>query len=462
MAETTTQERPNSVTITDAGPSRKKLAIEIPAETVDEKLGETLDTLAVEAQLPGFRKGHAPRKLLEKKFGPDLRDQAKSDLIAAAYQRAVEEHELRVVGEPQGEHLADLEVVDGQPLSFEVEVEVMPQFELPSLEGIEVKKPTVDITEEMVEKEIEKICINEGTLEERETPEPGDYLTGHAVMTGKDGTEHYNLNGAVVQCPTSDKEGKGMILGVMVDDFEKQLGLPKPGDSVTIKLKGPENHEIEAIRGDDLTIAFTVERVDRIIPSKPEDLVANFGMESTDQLREIVRARLTQRAYVQQQSVMRQQVARHLVENTEIELPEQLTTSQAGRNLERRRMELMYRGVSADEIEQHMAELRASASTVAVRELKLFFILNRIADDEDIRVDESEVNGRISQIAAERGERPEKLRQELVQSNRVGSIFQQIREHKVMDMLLAKANVAEMPADQFNEEMRKLNAPSGE
>lgn len=453
MADTATQDRPNTVTIEDAGPSRKKVTIEIPAETVDEKLGDSLDTLSLEAQLPGFRKGKAPRALIEKKFGSAVRDEAKNQLVASAYQQAVEEHKLRVVGDPIAEELAEVEVVAGKPLTFSIDVEVSPEFTLPSLEGIAVKRPGFEVSDAMIDAEVEKLCINEGELEERETPEPGDYLTGHGIMTGgkdDDGNpkEFYNIKGAVVQVPDNDSGGKGMILGVLVDDFAKQLGLPKPGETATVKVKGPENHEVEAIRGEDLTITFQVDRVDRIIPAAPDAVVAAFGFQSLDQLKDALRTRLTQRAIVRQQSAMRQQVSDYLIENTTIELPERLTDRQAARTLERRRMELMYRGVSPTDIETHMAELRAASAEVAQRELKLFFILNQAADDLEVSVSEAEINGRIAQMAMEQGVRPEKLRRDLISGNRVGAIFQQIREHKAMDAILAKAKVEDASHDE--------------
>ncbi|MCC6283675.1 MAG: trigger factor [Phycisphaerales bacterium] len=450
MSDTIAAERPNTVRVEDAGPSRKKLFIEVPAETVSEKLGESLETMAVEAQLPGFRKGKAPRQLIEKRFGKELQREAKNAIVASAYQKAVEDLKLKVVGDPVAEQLADIELRMGEPLNLEIDIEVVPEFELPGLDGIAVKKPTFDVTDAMVSDELRKICINEGDLEERETVEAGDYLTGHGVMTGADGKEFYNINGAVVQCPTPDKNGKGMILGVAVDDFASQLGRPTPGQTATIRVKGPEQHEVEAIRGQDLTITFKVERVDRIIPAAEDDIVGRYGYENIDQLKETIRTRLTQRAIIQQQVAMRQQISKHLIDNTKFDLPERLSDRQAARSLDRRRMELMYRGVPATEIEHHMAELRAASAENARRELKMFFILHAVAEQLDIRVTDAEINGRIAQMAMEQNIRPEKLRQDIINSGRVGSIYQQIREHKAMDAILAKANVTEVTADEYN------------
>ena len=454
MSEAATAERQNKVDVTDAGPSRKKLRIEIPAETVTEKLAESLDTLSAEAALPGFRAGRAPKALIRKRFGQAMMDETKGQLVASAYARAIEDKALKVVGDPVINGMKDLKIEEGQALAFDVEIEVVPDFTMPSIEGIKVRKPLVNITDELVGKELEKLCINEGDLEERESPEAGDYLTGHGIMKGSDGTEFYNLNGCVVRMPMAEDKGKGMILGVAVEDFSKQLGTPKAGDTVTIKVKGPENHEIEGIRGNDLTITFTVQRIDRIIAAAAEKVVASYGMESVDQLKEAIRARLFQRGMIEQSVVMRNQVAEHLTKTTEMELPERLTAMQSTRNIDRLRMEYMYRGIDAMDAERLIADRRASSDERTRNDLKMFFVLNQAADDLKIGVTEHEVNGRIAQMAAQRNMRPERLKNELYSRNQLGQIAMQIREHKTMDAILAKASVEEMDADAFKEAIK--------
>jgi trigger factor len=449
-------ERPNTVKLEDAGPSCKKLSIEIPAEVVSGKIKDSLEALSVEAELPGFRKGRVPRWLVEKRFGQALRKEAKTELVASAFNKAVEDLKLKVVGQPGGGNLEKAEIVEGKPFAFEIEVEVLPEFEMAKLDGIEVKKPIIEITEDVVNDEVRKISINEGTLESRETSEPGDYITGHAIMkgVGKDATEFYNLKGAVVQVPADDNKGKGMILGIMVDDFAKQLGTMKAGDTATIKATGPENHEVEGIRNAELVITFTADRIDRIIPSPLEPLLGSFGVTDEAQLKELIRTRMGQRVMVQQQAAMHQQLAKYLVDNTKIDLPERMTTQQATRTLEKRRLDLMYRGVEAHKIEEHMAELRAASSATAARDLALFFILHKAAEDLKIGVTDAEINTRIAQIAFQRNVRPEQLRHELQRTNQIGGIYQQIRDHKTLDAILAKANVTEMPAEEFNKLMR--------
>ena len=266
---------------------------------------------------------------------------------------------------------------------------------------------------------------------------------------GDDAEEFYNIEGAVVRVPTEDDNGRGMILGVVVEDFADQLGSPKPGDTATIKVKGPQNHEREELRGKDLVITFKVDRVDRIVPAPMSDVVAKLGYESEDEVKEMFKTRLGQRVLINQQAAMRQQVANHLLEKVEMELPERLTANQAERLMQRQRVEMMYRGIDEMVIEQRIAEMRDASSEQAAKELKLSFILGKAAEQLEVRVEEAEVNGRIAQMAMERGYRPDQLRQQLIQSGQAGAVVQQIREHKTIDAIIEKAKVEEMSAEDF-------------
>lgn len=455
MADST--DRPNIVTITDAGPCTKKVAIEIPVETVNEQLGNSIGTLMTEAALPGFRKGHAPKRLIERKFGSSIRSEAKNQLVASAVSKALDEHKLRVVGDATSEMLQKLELVEGQPLKFEVEVEVVPEFEMPNLEGIEVKKPLFEVTDKMVDEEVDRMTLNEGALKSKDQIDFGDYLTGHAVMKDDEDKTILDINDAVIQVPTKDKDGKGMILGVVVDDFAKQLGSPKIDSSCTIKTTGPENHEDERIRGKKLVITFQVKRADEIVKADVNELAQRYGMESADQLKEAVRQRIDQRIQIDQQSAMRNQVSTYLLDHSSFELPKRMTAAQAARNLDRSRLELMYRGVDQQKIEERIAELRAASAAAAARDLKLFFILDRAAEKLDVKVSEGELNSRIAQMALSRGDRPERLRQEIIQKNQVGMVYGQVREHKTLDAVIAKATINDISVDDYNKLMEAQN-----
>jgi len=452
MAQTETAA--NDVKIEDIGPCLKKITITIPAERVSEQMETSLAMVSMEAQLPGFRPGRAPKRLIEKKFGSVIESEARNQLVASAYSEAIEEHKLQVIGEPDGSAMEDLKVEAGQPITVEVQVEVAPQFELPTLDGIEVKKPLIEVTDARVADQLERVKLNEGNLEQQDASQLGDYCIGHGILKTADGETVLDLPGAVIQIP-KEKDGSGLILGVKVEDFGKQVGLPKPGDALTVKAVGPENHERVAVRGEPVEISFTVEQVQRIIPAAEEDLVKNFGFEDAEQLKQSLRMRLEQRVMIEQQTAMRQQVARHLLESVSFDLPEKLTQGQAERNLERARMEMLYRGLDESTVEERIAEMRSSSKDVAQRELKLFFILNKVALDMEVQITEEEVYGRIAQMAAERGQRPDELRQQLIRSNQINTLAQQIREHKAMDTILSKASIEDLDLEAYNKHFAK-------
>lgn len=441
----------HKVVIEDAGPSRKRLRFTIPGNVVADQIENSLGALAMSAALPGFRPGRAPRRLIEKRFGPGVREEAKNQIIASAYSKAIQEHKINVIGDPEGnEELARLVPEPGKEMSFHVEVDVMPEFDLPPIDGLEILKPTIVPTEAQIEEAIRMLAVNEGSLEPREQAEPGDYCIGHGVMNDKDGNKLIDLDGAVIQIPPKDKEGKGAILGVMVDDFGKQAGLPKNGDTLTVKAKGPENHEDEKVRGKDLTITFEVAQVQRIVPCPMAELVQRTGAGTEEALRDAMRTRMNNRAMLEQQSAMRQQIAKYLVEKIEIALPQRLTARQAEANLARSRMEMLHRGYDDLQIEERMAQLRAASAASAVRDLKLSFILARVAQTLQVQVNQDEVLGRIAQMAMERRVRPEQMRQELEKRNQIGFVVQQVRDHKTMDALLARAKVTEVALEDFN------------
>ncbi|MEM1423851.1 MAG: trigger factor [Planctomycetota bacterium] len=448
-------EAATQVDVQDAGPCLKKLTITIPAEKIADQLQLSLGTVVDEAEIPGFRKGRAPRQLVEKRFGSVVKEEAKNQLVASAYSEAIEEQGLKVLGDPEGaDELKDVELDPTKDISFTVEVEVAPEFDLPSLEGIEIKRPVIEIEDSHVDKQLDKIRQSEGELESQDKAEPGDYCIGHGLMkVVESGDEILDLEGAVIQVPAESDGPKGMILGVMVDDFADQVGSPKPGDKLEIKTKGPAQHEDPRAREVDLVIEFDIDRVERIAPAPVDKIVERSGLADEAQLRESLKLRLTQQANVEQQSAMRRQVAKSLLDQIEFELPEKLTSRQAERNIQRARFDMQHRGLDDMIIEQRVAEMRDTSDERAANELKLFFVLAKVAEDLSVEVTQDEISGRISAIAAQRGMSPQDLANQLVKQNQISYIAQQIREHKVMDRLVEQAKIEDVSVEDFNKAM---------
>src|SRR5207247_8952913 len=139
------------------------------------------------------------------------------------------------------------------------------------------------------------------------------------------------------------------------------------------------------------------------------------------------------------------------LDNVRLELPSKLSDRQADRVVSRRAIDLMMRGMPREQVEANVERLRHGAKDEAARELKLFFILQRIAGDMNVDVDEAELNGRIAMLAAQRGRRPEKLKQELAKDGTLANMYVQIREQKAIDRLLEQAQVEDVDVQKGEE-----------
>lgn len=456
---TATQDVAHEVKIDEAGPARKRLTITIPAEAVDERLEESMATLAHEAQIPGFRKGKAPRNLIEKRFGSTVRSEARSQLIADAYSKAIEENKVRVVGEPEpGEGFDDAKLEPGKPLTFAVEVETVPEFELPTLEGIEIKKPVVNITDEHITEELQRQLHRHGSVHEVDGDvKPGDRLTGRALVTdATDGSEILDMPEAIVFLPIEKEEEKGHVLGFKIDGLLKKFKGKTIGDTVEVEVTGPENHEREDLRGRKMKIAFTINGAMRIEPTTKESLIEMYGLGDEAKLMEQLKIALEDRAGQEQAAAMREQVYQYVLDNVDIDLPPRMTAQQAQRLLDMTRIDLLYKGMSVEDVEAKLADLRSQSEEEANRRLKLFFTLHAIGDHFKVEVNEQEVNGRIAQMAMQRNERPEQFRAQLAKDGKLQQVAMQIREHKAADRIIDQAKIEEITAEEWNKLVNEL------
>ncbi|MBL1217945.1 MAG: trigger factor [Planctomycetes bacterium] len=454
------------VTIEDIGPALKKVSVEIPASAIDEKIQSSYTLLQANAALPGFRKGKAPRKLLERKFGSSLRDEAKSELLRDSYRKAVEDNSLRVLGEPQMEGLEDLVLEPGQGLSYSFEVEVVPDFNLPNLEGIEITKPVLETTDELIDAELHDMQRRMGDINEVDgTADPGDYFIGTARILDEGGEEVGKMPDTVTRLPLEETTGEapdnpnaGVIAGMQIDDVKTLLAGKQAGDVVEFETTGPEQYEIEEVRGKKVKVEFTINGVRRLIPAELDRIVAQFGMENDEQLRQQVEMALNARIDSEQRDVMRRQLIRYLLDNAEIDLPERASARQASRNLQRVRLQLMEQGATAYEIEEQLAELRNSSHESAQRDMKIMFMLERLAEEYDISVEDGEINARLIRIARQQGVTPDQLQQQLIKSGEAPLLVMQIKHEKTSDYIVSNfTNVVEKSAEEWNREQREMD-----
>lgn len=457
MADDTATETPEApafdVKIEDAGPACKALTITIPESKIKEKVEESYTTLQDDAVLPGFRKGRAPRRLLEKRFASGVADDVKNALLSETYTKALEDNKLDPLGDPEVDGIEDIKLPDSGDLTFTVKVEVTPDVELPAYDSIEVTKTKIEVTDEAVDDEIKRVQDQAGTpsTPDDAVVEVGDYVsTETTILAGEDAGEDAEIIGqyphAHILVNGEDKEFKGHVVGILINDLGKQLAGKKADDELTISMTGPSSHENEQIKDQPITIKLKLTQVHRIEPASIETVAERMGLKTEEELKERVKAMLEQRAEQNQQADLYQQVCDQLVEKVALELPAGITGRQTERVLQRQAMDMVYRGTPENEVADKMAELRGESEEAAVKQLKQFFILDKASKDLDIDVSEQELNQRITMMAMQQQRRPDKMRQEMMRQGQIEQLYLQLREQKTLDQIIEQAKVTEVDA----------------
>lgn len=450
----------------DIGGLRIKMTVTVPRETLDERMGDQFAELKRDAMVPGFRKGHAPLVLVEKRFGGDVGDQLLSQMLSQGYMAAIEKEDLKPLGDPlfwvnvKEERFEE----DGKPrtvevdkllsfedaldhlkfpkegsMTFSCEVELRPDFELPELKKIPVERPKVSVTAKDVETELLRMRSIRGRyvpVEEGEIKED-DLLYANMKMT-VDGT-------IVAEEANIDIAARDVWLrGVPLEGFGDAVVGQAAGATVSREAKVPDDHENIDLRGKTARFDLTINEIKRLeVPPLDQELLTSLGFESDKELKDFIRA--TQEARLDQtiKRSMREQVGRYLVQNTKMEVPEGLSRRQTERSIERRKLAMLQAGIPEAELEKSADKLRARAHDQVIEDLKLFFILEKIAEDQEVQVSEERINTAIAQIAQRTNKRFDRIRDELSKGDGLVSLYVQLRDEQILDALLEDAEVTD-------------------
>lgn len=438
MSETVEFEYPAKVE--DSAPSTKKVTIDIPAERIAAKLNENFKDIRSKAALPGFRPGKAPQKLIEKRFGTDIRKDVRDQLVREAYQSVIQKQNLDVVGEPEFANPEGIILPESGGMSFSFEIEVRPAFELPELKGIAIKKPKVELTEEHINQAMNNLREQQGMLvpvEDRGLEAKDRVTADFTIFSGGNQIAKQENAQFVLQA--------GRVAGIFIEDIDKQLAGVKAGESKKITVKAPADHPREEIRDKEVEIEVAVKDIKKLeLAEVNQEFLDSLGFKDEAELREALKEQMQIRITNDVQQNMRDQVVKYLLDNVKFDLPSKLSTRQEQRIVQRRASDLYMRGIPVEQIEANIEAIKAGAGEQAATELKSFFILDKIATKENVDVTEEELNGQIAMAAMQTGERPEKLKQRLAKEGTLQNMYLRMRENKAVDKVLETATIEEV------------------
>jgi trigger factor len=455
--ETKEEESPavkNTVTIEDAGPCKKKVIIEIPEEAIKNATDEQYESLRKEALVPGFRKGRAPRRLLEKRFGKETTEQIKLKLLADAGDSAVKDNELVALGEPDID-FENIELPAEGPLKFDFEVEVRPEFDLPKLEGIPVTRTKLEVTDEQIDRELEQLRKWSGVWTPRkdEAAEVDDQIIADAVLKVADVEEKKEEKEEVE--PGEEKlnnieiyvRPSGFVGAVPVEKLDEVLAGAKVGDTRQTTVDVPKTYFREEYRGKKVDVQITIKDIKYLKPAElNENFLNKYHVEDENQFREKIQDSLQSRLEAQVRTEMAEQIHKYLLENTDFDLPLDVVAEQSTSLLQRQYTNLLMRGLPREKIDEQFQQLQAGSEQRAKEQLKTFFIMDKIADKLEVEVTEEEINGHIAQLAIQQGQRPERMREQMLRDGSLAQFRLQVREQMCIAKLLESAKVTEKKA----------------
>lgn len=428
-----------NVTVENLAPCKKLVRVEVEAQKVDETFDTITKQFQREANLPGFRPGKAPRDMVVRKYSKDIEDEAKRKLISEAYKKALEEQKLDVLGYPD---IEEIQFSRGQPLQFAATIETPPEFELPEYKGIAVQREERSVTDEDVEKALKVLGESRTTFKtvEREA-QTGDIAVVNYTGTS-DGKPITEL--APTAKGLTEQTNFWVEIGStsFIPGFAEQLMGAKAGDKRTVTIEFPADFVNKDLAGNKGVYAVEVVEVkEKVLPPIDEAFAKSYGAEDLEKLRAGVRRDLENELNYKNNKSVRTQLVRSLLNRTNFELPETAVANETRNVVYDIVQENTKRGISRDVIEQQKEQIYSAATQGAKERVKVAFLLQKIAEKEDIKVSQEEIANRVSYLAATYQIPAQKFLKDLQKRNGLIEIYDQVMNEKVLDMLQQQAKI---------------------
>jgi trigger factor len=431
-----------NVTVENLAPCKKLVRVEVDVKAVDEAFDSMTKEFQKQASLPGFRPGKAPRAMVLKKYEADIKDEVKRKLISDAYRKAVDEKKIDVVGQPD---IEEIQFGPGQSLQFAATIETAPEFQLPEYKGLPAKREAKSVTDADVERAL-KLLAQQHTKFETVARElrPGDIAVVNYTGTcdGKPMTEI---------APTAKGLGEQKNFWVDVGSetflpgFADQLIGAKAGDRRTVNTDFPANFATKELAG--RKGIFDVELVEvkeKMLPAIDDAFAKKYGAENMEKLSAGVRRDLENELAYSQTRTVRNQIVRGLLDRVNFELPETAVAHETRNVVYDIVRENSQRGVAREAIEKQKDEIYSAAARSAKERVKLAFLVQRIAEKENIKVSQEDVLRRAQTLAAMYQIPPDKFFKDLQKRNGVMELYDQVAHEKVLAFLEQNARIEDV------------------
>lgn len=441
------------VTIAEPSTCERHVTVVVSREDIDRYIDKEFQELLPKAEVPGFRPGKAPQKLVRSRFKDHIKDQVKGKLLMDSMTQVSDEHEFSAISEPDLKFEA-VDMPDDGPLTFEFDIEVRPEFELPQWKGLTIDEPEISVTDEDVNKQLDKLLARFGELSNSSDPAvAGDFLTLN-LRFSLDGRELSRVDDVTVAL-----KPKLSFRDATFEGFGELMTGARVGDKKTGKVKLSEFLEEEELASQEVDAEFEVVNVQKLkLPKLTSAFLDEIGgFTDDDELKDAVREELERQAKYRQQQDIRAQITKSLTATAVWDLPPTLLKRQAKRELQRMVLELQSSGFSNDVIQAHANQLQQNSMTYTATALKEHFILERIAEDHDIDAEPDDYDKEIELIAEQNGLPPRRVRARLEKRNEMDSLRNQIVERKVIELIKEHATLRKTKFKSLEDDLTALD-----
>ncbi len=417
----------------------RHVVVTIPQEEIARYMRKAYDELIPDAQVPGFRAGRAPRKLVEKQFRDRVTDQVKSSLLMDSLTQVTESAEFSAISEPDFNYESIDLPVDGD-FKYEFSVEVRPEFETPNWKGLSLVRPTETIDESEVERAVNGLIGR--SIQPEAVDDPA--VDGDLVLL----TAKFFSEGRLISEMEEERVRVTSRLSFsdgICENFGEIIAGAKEGETRKGIVKVGDEAPNEELRGKDLDAEFYVIEVSRkqlpeLTPSYLEEL-GDFA--SKEEFYDFVRNSLERQVVYRQEQALRKQIVETLTGDANWELPPALVKRQTRRELERKILELRRSSFDEDTIRRLVNVMRQNAQSATEASLREHFILEQIAEDVKIDADAEDYEAELELIAEQSDMPVRRVRARLEKSGQMDALRNQIVERKVITMITEAATVTD-------------------
>jgi trigger factor len=436
--------------VENVGPTRVKLAVEVPFDELKSSLDAAYKKIGSQVRIPGFRPGKAPARIIDQRVGRSaVLEEAVNDALPRAYSEAVRESGVRALGQPEIE-VTNLD--DGTSLSFTAEVDVRPEITLPSLEGVEVTVDDIEVTEAEIDEQLDSLRERFATLTGVERPvETGDYVSIDLTAS---------VDGEEVEGGSATGLSYEVGAGDLIDGIDEAIVGKSAGETVSFATTLRQGDKA----GAEADVAVTVNSVKRKELPEADDEFAQLASEfdTVEELRADLRERLIRAKTLGQGSQAREKLLEKLVESADFPLPESAVNAEIGYREHDVVHSLGHDDKLFDELlagqgktrDEFTAELRESAE----KSVRAQFLLDAIADAGQVNVGDAELTEYIVRQAANYDMPPKEFADQIVQGGNLPAMVADMRRTKALATVLESATVTDASGNKVDLSALALSA----